>query len=147
MQIKIISHRANLYGPDSSRENYLKSIKECISLGFDVEIDLRTKGKNLYLGHDDLQEKVSLDFLIENNKKLWIHCKDFETLNFMIDKKLHYFWHQKDDYTLTSKKIIWTYPNKLVDKKSIIVCLTKKQHMKYVNSNCLGICTDWCYLQ
>ena len=25
----------------------------------------------------------------------------------------HYFWHQEDDYTITSKGIIWAYPGKV----------------------------------
>ena len=28
------------------------------------------------------------------------------------DKSLNYFWHQTDDFTLTSHGYIWTYPGK-----------------------------------
>ena len=52
----------------------------------------------------------------------------------------HYFWHQEDDYTITSKGIIWTYPGKLLLKNSICVLpeLFNKQIL-----NCLGICSDY----
>lgn len=143
---KIISHRANLYGKDSNTENKIKKIKECMKLGFDVEIDVRMHNDKLYLGHDEIQEKINLNFLLEHKRKLWIHCKDFDSLNFMIGKDLNYFWHQNDDYTLTSKKIIWTYPKKIVDKNSVIVCLSKKDTLIYKEKDLLGICTDWCYI-
>ena len=38
----IISHRGNLDGPDKERENNPHFIDDCITKGFDVEIDLRT---------------------------------------------------------------------------------------------------------
>jgi glycerophosphoryl diester phosphodiesterase len=143
---KIIAHRANLQGKDANKENTIKQIKECIKLGFDVEIDIRTYKNKLYLGHDETQEKISLNFLVEYKKKLWVHCKDFDSFNFMIGKDLNYFWHQKDDFTLTSKKIIWTYPKKIVDKNSVIVCLSKKDTLNYKQKELFGICTDWCYI-
>ena len=59
-------------------------------------------------------------------------------LNF---KKIHCFWHQKDDVTLTSKGIIWTYPNKEVYDKSVIVI---NKYLKKKNlPNCMGICSDY----
>ena len=41
--MKIIAHRANLSGPNSKNENKLSSIKKCIDLGYDVEIDIRSE--------------------------------------------------------------------------------------------------------
>lgn len=36
------------------------------------------------------------------------------------------FWHQEDDYALTSSGYIWTYPDKLLTDKSIIVDTTER---------------------
>ena len=60
---KIIAHRANLSGPDEYRENRISAIEECISLGYDVEIDLRESEGQFYLGHDNIQEKINASFL------------------------------------------------------------------------------------
>jgi len=144
--MKIISHRANLYGKNPNTENKIKQIEDCIKLGFDVEIDLRYKNKNFYLGHDECQEKINLNFLEKHAKKLWVHCKDFDSLNLIIGKNINYFWHQKDDFTLTSKKIIWTYPKKIVSYNSVIVCTNKKQTLDNKSKKIFGICTDWCYI-
>jgi hypothetical protein len=38
--------------------------------------------------------------------------KTYETLEMLIKTKCHYFWHQEDDYTITSKGFIWVYPGK-----------------------------------
>jgi len=55
------------------------------------------------------------------------------------NKKIHYFWHQNDNFTLTSKNIIWTYPNQQTYDNSIIV-LNDKQTPPAI---CFGICTDY----
>ena len=62
----IISHRGNIDGP-SEEENHPDRIDKCISLGYDVEIDVRYDYLNIpclhsnifWLGHDDSQYKVS----------------------------------------------------------------------------------------
>ena len=52
---------------------------------------------------------------------------------------LNYFWHQKDDVTLTSKGWIWAYPGKQPIKGSIAV-------MPELNNDdltqCAGICSN-----
>ena len=51
-EMKIISHRGNINETDSSVENSPDQIDNCISLGYDVEIDLRIIDDVFYLGHD-----------------------------------------------------------------------------------------------
>ena len=90
----IISHRGNISGSDPENENKPKSILETLKQ-FDCEIDLWSIKGNLYLGHDEPQYPIGLDFL--KNKGLWIHAKNIDALNRMIDnEKIHCFWHQKD---------------------------------------------------
>jgi hypothetical protein len=57
----------------------------------------------------------------------------------------NYFWHQEDDYTLTSKNFIWTYPGKEYKSKSVIV-MPEWGNMSYDalrNVECYGICSDY----
>jgi hypothetical protein len=140
---RLICHRANLRGPDPERENSMSAIQECISLGYDVEIDVFRYKNKLYLGHDKGQEPLDLSFIKNNQEKLWIHCKDLDSLAFFVGTDTNFFWHQNDDYTLTSKKFIWTYPKKKVDKPCVIVCKTLLQTRKYLQSNAYKICTDY----
>ena len=137
--MKIISHRGNLNGRNPSTENSLPAINVALYYGFDVEIDVWYKNNNWYLGHDKPQHLVDKLFL--ENKKLWCHAKNLDALNLMIkNKKIHSFWHQNDDFTLTSKNYIWTYPNKNTTSNSIIVLKNSKDK---ISKKCFGICTDF----
>ena len=137
--MKIISHRGNLNGRNLSTENSLPAINIALYHRFDVEIDVWYKNNNWYLGHDKPQYIVDERFL--ENKKLWCHAKNLDALNLMIkNKKIHSFWHQNDDFTLTSKNYIWTYPNKDASANSIIVLKNLKDK---IPKKCFGICTDF----
>ena len=54
---------------------------------------------------------------------------------------LNYFWHQSDDYVLTSKGYIWTFPNKLLSYNSI--CVKPEVYKEKPILDCAGICTDF----
>lgn len=140
--MKIISHRGNLYGPEPDKENTIQSIETCIALNFDVEIDIWAIKNNLFLGHDDPKHHVSKSYLLERKNVLWIHCKNKESLSNVIDLDLNFFYHYKDDFVLTSKKNIWTYPGKLTDSNSVQV-LPEWDDFKNLDKNCFGICTDY----
>ena len=148
----IIAHRGNVDGPNPERENSPDYINEALSMGYDVEIDLRTKDKRLYLGHDKAQYLVNLEWLYKNRERLWIHCKDRESLEFCssTDMNLHYFWHDRDSYTLTSKAIGWVMVGQIPYNNSIIVLPESisyydKYEGKYDRIlESKGICTDKC---
>lgn len=134
----IISHRGNLNGPNPFTENSIPAINIALNNGFDVEIDVWFKNNKWYLGHDEPIYSIKESFL--QNNKLWCHAKNLDALSLMLkNKKIHCFWHQNDDFTLTSKNYIWTYPNKEIRNNSILV-LTKKQK---ITKNIFGICTDF----
>ena len=137
--MKIISHRANLNGPNTSTENSISAINVVLYHGFDVEIDVWYKNNNWYLGHDKPQYLINESFL--QNKKLWCHAKNLDAFSLMLkNKKINCFWHQNDDFTLTSKGYIWTYPNKDAKDNSVIV-LTSQKHK--IPKKCFGVCTDF----
>lgn len=98
----IISHRANLYGPDLELENTSIGIRIALELGFDVEIDVWNIHGAYYLGHDEPKEKIDKKFLL--NDKLWCHAKNIDSMEAMIKDKInHFFYHDKDLFTITSK--------------------------------------------
>jgi hypothetical protein len=140
----LISHRGNINGKNTERENHPDYIDETIALGYDVEIDLWIQKDDLYLGHDEPQYKVSTKWLEQRLHKLWIHCKNIPALEYahwFTDRKdLNYFWHEEDTLTLTSQNYIWAYPGKQPIKNSIAVM--PEIHNEDV-LQCLGVCSDY----
>lgn len=142
--MKFIAHRGNLTGSNPIRENSIDYIEEAISAGFDVEIDLRVEDNECYLGHDDPQYFVTLEWLRKYKDVLWIHCKNREALEKLSSSavEFNYFWHETDCYTLTSKGIGWVYPGKQSYSNSVVVMPeTVDLCDEYINE-VYGICTD-----
>ena len=132
-----ISHRGNLSGPDPMLENSINYINEALKK-FDVEIDLWFKKDKFYLGHDEPQYEVNINFL--KNKKLWIHAKNLDGFYELSKYDLNFFWHEKDKIVLTSKGFFWNYPGTELSKKSICVL---PEINKIEEFNCYGICSDY----
>lgn len=109
--MKIICHRGNTFGPDPENENKPEVIDYCIREGFDVEIDLRIIGDELFLGHDEPQYQIDWKYLQHHKDSLWIHAKNFKALTALNNYYLNFFWHDMDRYCVTSKKYIWTHPD------------------------------------
>lgn len=144
--MRLIAHRGNLERPNPDFENNPQYIMNAINLGYDAEIDLRIDGGELYLGHDYAQYRINESFLTINSFGLWIHCKDVLALGKCMNvPNLNYFWHQDDDYTLTSKNIIWAYPGKTPVAYTIMVMpeLFWQDKNEVINLNPYGICTDY----
>jgi len=136
----LISHRGNIKGKKPELENYPDYIDKAIYTGYDVEVDLWSINSRIYLGHDKPQYEISNEWLTKRVDKLWIHCKNVELLEWIQNTVLHYFWHQEDTVTLTSKGYIWAYPGKQPIKNSIAVM--PELHDDDI-SQCLGICSDY----
>jgi len=136
----LISHRGNINGKIVEKENHPSYIDEAINLGYDVEIDMWWIDGKTYLGHDVPQYEVNDEWLTKRINKLWVHCKNIELLNWIRSTTLHYFWHEEDTLTLTSKNQIWAYPGKQPILGSIAV-------MPEINKDnislCIGICSDY----
>lgn len=137
--MKLISHRGNLTGPIKEKENHPEYIISAINSGFDCEIDVWYIDNQFYLGHDSPEYKIKIDFLMNN--KLWCHAKNLLAFHNMLNhQNIHCFWHQTDDFTLTSNGYIWTYPNKELCEKSI--CITHNFNINDNIKKCFGICSD-----
>jgi len=110
----LISHRGNITGPKPGRENSPDYVFEALRAGFNVEIDVWYGTDNKFmLGHDNPQYNFPLDLLKNWYNKMWIHCKNYEALEKLVEvdkggHNLNYFWHDTDFATLTSKGSIWS---------------------------------------
>ena len=137
----LISHRGNINGKNTERENSPEYIDEAIALGYDVEIDLWMIEGILLLGHDEPQYGISQDWLNERINNLWIHCKNIEAMEWMDSiAGFIYFWHEEDTVTLTTFGHIWAYPGKQPINNSIAVM--PEIHNEEI-TQCKGICSDY----
>ena len=140
----LIAHRGLINGPDSVFENSPKAIKLAFSKGYHCEIDVRYIEGRWFLGHDEPTYEVDYEFLRQPN--LWIHAKNLDALYVLgaEQHRLNFFWHQEDDFTLTSQGYIWTYPGKELTSNSIQVMPEwEDKSLKNINSTCFGICSDY----
>ena len=137
--MKLISHRGNISGRQPENENSPGYIDHALELGYDVEVDVWFIDGLFYLGHDRPQYNVTIEYLQQS--QLWCHAKNIGALAEMakyID--IHYFWHQEDAYTITSRVHIWVYPKKELCYNSI--CVMPERGFIGDLSNCYGICSD-----
>jgi len=142
--MRLIAHRGLFEGPNSELENDPGQINIALSKGFNVEVDVWYVNGEWVTGHDEPIYKVDLKWL--QNENFWIHCKNedaFEQMSY-ISPKLHYFWHQTDNYTLTSYSVPWVYPGKKLFKTAICVLPEDFMKLKDVKKlNVYGFCSDY----
>lgn len=140
-----ISHRGNLNGKNIERENSPEYIREALDNGYEIEIDIWFENNKWLLGHDIPKYEIDLDII---NKflfdKLWFHCKNLQSLEKLSKyDNIHYFWHQNDSYTLTSKNYIWTFPGEKLSERSICVLPENSNYSNEELKKCYGICSDY----
>lgn len=147
----LISHRGNINGLNSKLENSKSQIDYVINdIGIECEVDVRIVKGEIYLGHDYPAEKVNIEFLAKNRRSLWIHCKNFEALDFFSSQfkecKFNFFWHHKDLCTLTSNGTIWYYPSKEIYSNGVNVLpekFTNPESLKERFRETFGVCSDY----
>lgn len=151
----VYSHRGNLDGPHPATENAPGQIDRAISAGFHVEVDLRVHAKDemrgvaneLWLGHDEAQYRVSLDWIDERRERLLLHLKDFDALKYVVEKRpvWHFICHSSDLYTITSQKDVWLHDLALApDERTIVPLITLEQLLGYEHLRVVaGVCTDF----
>lgn len=139
-----ISHRGNIDKIVPEKENTISYIEEAISLGFDVEIDIRTKDNELYLGHDKPDYKVSIEWLNRHCKSLWIHAKDIKSLTYLLETDLRFFFHEKESHTIISNtNLIWSHNISESNEKSIIPLLGLDDLSLLPTNKIKGVCSDY----
>lgn len=151
--MKYIAHRGNIRGPNIREENTPAYLEYAIRQGFDVEVDVRVDQSTgmCLLGHDGPTLTIDWNWLENYRSYLWVHCKDLSALNAFQQSDLHfnYFWHQEDDYTLTSHQIVWVYPGRTFSPRSVVVLPewelgeTREALRRASQYDCYGICSDY----
>ena len=142
--MKIISHRGNIRGPISQKENRPTYIDCAIGNGYDVEIDLRSIDGELWLGHDVPQYKVEHSWLQPRKEYLWIHCKDLDAAKECWGYQS--FCHTSDPYTYTSTGKIWLHDFSMKIDDNVIIPLIDDIDYPPMNGQPYAICTDYPYL-
>ena len=140
----LIAHRGLIDGPDVNLENRPQQIELTLSKGFDCEIDVWWIKGEWFLGHDRPDYKIEESFLQQQG--LWLHCKNLDALHNLVGSELNYFWHQEDDFTLTSHQYIWTYPGKELTTNSIAVQPEARDEWWQWTRTCkniAGVCTKY----
>jgi hypothetical protein len=143
-----IAHRGNLHGSNPNLENDPAYIDTALAAGFFAEIDIRKHSEKdlFFAGHDNRQYDLSLSWLEKRKQKLFIHAKDISTLSYFISRsdcrEWNAFWHQKDEYTLTTSGLIWAYPGSSIDLNCICVMPELVEYHKRDLEQCFGICSD-----
>lgn len=143
--MKLIAHRGNMLGPNPKLENSPEYIDDAIKNGFEVEIDLRLIDGQLFLGHDydGVLYLINWEFLYDRQDSLWIHCKDAESLEYCLDNSLRCFYHNVDQYTMTSNGLIWAYPGSPIICNTIYICVLPEEKKQAVPENIYGVCSDY----
>lgn len=102
-----ISHRGNTTGREPKNENTPDAIDKVLGMGISVEIDVRVREHQLYLGHDYPQCPLPGEYLSRTD--IWFHCKDIESLKYF-GQNHNYFFIDKDRCVITSRGFIWLSP-------------------------------------
>lgn len=139
----LISHRGNINGKNTKRENHPSYIDEAIEAGYDVEIDIWYLEGRLFLGHDSPDYLVDIHWLENRSNKLWIHCKNMDALSYFNEyewnKSIHfnYFSHDVDMGVLTSHSYIWS--TNLFDRGILVL---PEVFNREPFEGTIGICSD-----
>lgn len=140
--MRFIAHRGNMAGADKAQENRPDYIQKALAAGFDVEIDVwyNADTATWSLGHDEPQYPVRFDFLLQD--RLWIHCKNGAALRKLCtDARVNCFTHDKDEYTLSSKKYVWTYPDQQLQGPNSVAVMFSDP-FALLDTDIFGICAD-----
>lgn len=142
--MKLISHRGNIDRKNPELENNPVYIEKAILEGYEVEVDVWYFDMYWWLGHDTPQYRWEKGLF---PKTYWCHCKNIAALNEFqanVEYPHHckYFWHQNDDYTLTSNGKIWTYPGKPLGQYNNSIAVLPETVENWDISKAFGICSD-----
>ena len=121
-------------------------IMDAICNGYDVEIDVWYVNGQYFLGHSSPLYCVDPAFFDAYAHRLWCHAKNPEALHALLwhasTYNLRVFWHNEDDYTITSNGKVWVYPGKTLLPGSICVMPEQASYSIDELKRCYAICTD-----
>jgi hypothetical protein len=88
-----------------------------------------------------------MDYLVTLKTRLWIHCKNLQASTELYRYRgFNYFFHDKDDYVLTSQGNVWTYPkpqNVFSYNQVLLDFYPNVDFEKYKLLGIHGVCVDY----
>jgi hypothetical protein len=144
--MKIISHRGNINGIVTNKENRPSYIDCAVQLGLEVEVDLRYQDGNFWLGHDTADYIITADWIAKRANSLWFHCKNINAVHKLKDlsSQIKYFCHSSDPYVPTSTGHLWVHDlSATLNNNCIIPLLGDTDIDLYHGAPVYAICTDY----
>lgn len=146
---RIICHRGNFQKKIVAEENKPELIDQLNKEGFDVEIDVWWKDGELWLGHDEPQYKITLDWLCGSPLRI-IHCKDGLTFEYLLKKNgalglgLNLFYHTNEHYALTTRGQVIVLPGQDLLDGSIQMMpeMSSRVYSKEQKNKVFAVCSD-----
>ena len=142
--MRFIAHRGNTEGKLLERENEPAYVQEALLQGYDVEVDAWCIDGSWFLGHDEPQHQIEYLFLLQPG--LVVHAKNLGALSALArDDRIHSFSHDVDDVVLTSRRLLWTYPDKPLGDGSVAVMFSGDVAARLPlleRPGVVGICAD-----
>jgi len=140
--MRLIAHRGNIAGRNPETENEPNHLLTLLSKGIECEIDIHFVDWKMWLGHDAPQYRFDINQFYKYNHLLWVHIKSFEcNSQFVLLDEFNYFTQDKETYSVTSFKYLWTNVGiRCVPTLSIAV-LPELQSPENLHE-AIGICTD-----
>jgi hypothetical protein len=142
----VISHRGNIHGPNTERENCPAYIDEAINKNLQVEVDIRCINKQFSLGHDKADYFVDEEWILKRKTNIWFHCKNLEAYVSLqkLDSTIKTFCHSVDPYVITSEKYLWVHDTNLeLNNMCIIPLINKEDILRYNKKDVYAVCTDY----
>jgi hypothetical protein len=136
-----IAHRGNINGPIKELENDPYYITDALNRGFHVEVDVRVQNGIFALGHDEPQYIIDRSFLKDD--RIWCHAKNVEAIDELINLGVHWFWHDSDDCTLTSRGWVWTHPKAKLSTLMSIRVDPNVRDRDALEKHAAGVCSDY----
>jgi len=140
--MKLISHRGNLTGPSAADENLFEYVCHAVAEGFDVEVDVWVEGPEIFFGHDGPITLISKHQLDSIAPYAWFHSKNPEAFEFLTVRGYHTFWHNSDNYTITSRGYVWAFPGYPVFSNAVAVMPELVPGFE-LSKKAFGICSDY----
>lgn len=141
----LISHRGNISGQNGFTENTHEVIKKALSLGYYVEVDVRyDHSRGFYFNHDEMDTpniRENKYFAHFDTERMIYHAKDLKSLEMLKERGYHYFFHDKEEYTITSQGWIWANIGSKLSSETVCVCPEKGFNGNLMK--CFGICSDF----
>lgn len=142
-----ICHRGNIAGSVKELENNFGVLIQRSIQGYQVEVDVWYHEKNLWLGHDRPEYKITMEWLAADKRRL-IHAKNGKTFEYLLHEAgkkaldLHIFYHTEEDYVLTNKGLVICYPGQPLLEGSLCMMPERANYTEEDLRKSFSVCSD-----